>query len=320
MRNWLYGYYIVEFEQNGRDRAEYGTHFFETLSEELKNRKIKGMSATNLKLFRQFYLTYPQIGSIINTELQNIDNQLIEIRQMPSVELEVTQSPYMLTGETLIQRLSYSHFVELTRIANSLKRSFYEIQCIKGVWSVSQLKRQIESLLFERTGLSANKESIVQKIHQEKNTLTIEDIIRDPYILEFTGLKEQAEYSENDLESALLAHLQTFLLELGTGFCFEARQKRIQVDNETDKIDLVFYHRILKCHILIDLKVRAFSYHDVGQMNFYLNYFKENEINADDNPPIGLILCTEKGNAKVKYATAGLDVQIFVSKYSCPQR
>lgn len=315
LRNWLYGYYIVEFEQNGKDRAAYGVRLFETLAGELKKQKIKGMSPTNLRLFRQFYLTYPQISETIHKQLQDTDYQLIVIQQMPSVELEVTQSSYTLSGEVLIQRLSYSHFVELTRIDNPLKRSFYEIQCIKGNWSVTQLRRQIESLLFERTGLSTNKEIMVQKIHEQWHTLTIEDIIRDPYILEFTGLKEQPEYSENELESALLAHLQSFLLELGTGFCFEARQKRIQVDNETDKIDLVFYHRILKCHILIDLKVRAFSYNDVGQMNFYLNYFKENEAMQDDNPPIGLILCTEKGNAKVKYATAGLDAQIFVSKY-----
>lgn len=163
--------------------------------------------------------------------------------------------------------------------------------------------------------MSTNKEELVRKVHQQCDTVTIEDLLRDPYILEFTGLQERPEYSEHELETALLNHLQEFLLELGTGFCFEARQKRISIDNEHDRIDLVFYHRILRCHVLIDLKIRGFTHGDAGQMNFYLNYFKDNIMTEQDNPPVGIILCTEKNTTKVHYATGGLENDIFVSKY-----
>ena len=164
-------------------------------------------------------------------------------------------------------------------------------------------------------GLSQDKKQMIESIHNTSEGLLPQQIIKDPYILEFTGLEQKVKYSENDLETALLNHLQDFLLELGNGFCFEARQKRISIDNEHDKIDLVFYHRILKCHILIDLKIREFSHGDVGQMNFYLNYYKNEIIDKGDNQPIGLILCANKNHTKVEYTTAGLDNTLFVSKY-----
>jgi len=163
--------------------------------------------------------------------------------------------------------------------------------------------------------LSKDKKELIASIHHKSEGLSPQQIIKDPYILEFTGLEQKVKYSENDLESALLNHLQDFLLELGNGFCFEARQKRISIDNEHDKIDLVFYHRILKCHVLIDLKIREFKHSDVGQMNFYVNYYKNEISMQDDNPPIGLILCANKNSTKVKYAKAGLDENLFVSKY-----
>ena len=189
---------------------------------------------------------------------------------------------------------SFTHFIELIKIDDELKRTFYEVETIKGNWSVRELKRQAESLLYERVGLSVDKKSLLQSLENKKEVFNPTSIIKEPYILEFTGLETKESYSENDLESAILHHIEDFLLELGTGFCFEARQKRISIENEHDRIDLVFYHRVLKCHILVDLKVRAFSYADVGQMNFYLNYYK-NEISMQgDNPPIGIILCTEK--------------------------
>lgn len=198
---------------------------------------------------------------------------------------------------------------------SELKRIFYEQQAIKGNWSSRQLKRQIESLLLERIGLSKDKKALLKSVQNNQAVVSIEDTIKDPYVLEFTGFKELLIYSENDLETSLLNKIQDFLIELGHGFCFEARQKRITIGNEHNRVDLVFYHRIIKCHILIDLKVRAFSYADVGQMNFYLNYFKENIMEAEDNPPVGIILCTDKEKTKVEYATAGLDNQLFVSKY-----
>jgi predicted nuclease of restriction endonuclease-like (RecB) superfamily len=212
-------------------------------------------------------------------------------------------------------RLSWTHFIELIRIDDPLKRAFYEVQCLQGNWSIHQLQRQIGSLLYERTGLSTDKESVIGRAASQDFPPSITTLPRDPYVLEFAGLAERPSYSEADLESALLDHLQAFLLELGTGFCFEARQKRITIGNEHDYIDLVFYHRFLRCHLLVDLKIRPFSHRDAGQMNFYLNYFKQKMMATEDNPPVGVILCSDKDQTKVQFATAGLDNQLFVSRY-----
>ncbi len=304
IRNWLIGHHIYEYEQEGQDRAKYGENLIRVLTKELTSKGIKGMSFSNLKTFRQFYLAYPQIG-------QTLSGQLLVTRivQAPSEQ----SSKYSPDIHKMLKHFSFSHFAELIKVAKPLPRAFYEIQAIKGRWSVRELSRQIGSLLYERTGLSKNKKSLLAKIKHD--IVTVEDSIRDPYLLEFTGLKERPEYNENDLETAILNHIQDFLLELGKGFCFESRQKRITLDNEHDRIDLVFYHRILKCHILIDLKNRSFSHADAGQMNFYLNYFKDNEMSKGDNPPIGIILCTSKDSVKVKYATGGMDNKLFVSRY-----
>jgi predicted nuclease of restriction endonuclease-like (RecB) superfamily len=203
----------------------------------------------------------------------------------------------------------------LLKADNPAKRAFYETEAIAGSWSVRQLKRQRGSLLYERTALSKRKSNVLKKSESVPDKFKIEDTIKDPYILEFAGLQERPEYSENDLERVLITHIQEFLLELGSGFCFEGRQYRITTGGEHDRIDLVFYHRILRCHVLIDLKIREFSHADAGQMNFYLNYFRDNVMKKGDNPPVGLILCTYKDKAKVKYSTAGLDNKLFVSKY-----
>jgi predicted nuclease of restriction endonuclease-like (RecB) superfamily len=219
-----------------------------------------------------------------------------------------------LSPELLLSRLSYSHFIELIRFDDPLERLFYEVETIKNNWSVRELERAINTALYVRTGLSKNKEAIISKFKNQKPTQSI-DVIRDPYFLEFLGLEERSEYSESELELAILDHLQKFLIELGTGFCFEARQKRITFDNTHYRIDLVFYHRILKSHILIDLKIGKFDHADAGQMNVYLNYYKDNEMSDGDNLPIGLILCGSKGEALAKYATSGMDNQLFVSKY-----
>jgi predicted nuclease of restriction endonuclease-like (RecB) superfamily len=200
------------------------------------------------------------------------------------------------------------------RADSDLKRQFYEIEAIKNNWSVRELKRAINSMLFERTGLSTDKQQVIEK-HNKENALKPEDVFRNPYMLEFLGLAEKLSYTENDIETAIIDHLHNFLLEMGRGFCFEARQKRITFDNTHYRIDLVFYHRILRCHVLIDLKLSEFSHADAGQMNVYLNYYKENEISEGDNPPIGIILCASKNETLVKYATTGLAQQVFVSKY-----
>ncbi len=303
IRNWIIGHYIVEYEQKGKDRASYGDKVIESLA--LKLSHIKGMSRSNLHSFKLFYLLYPQISQTVSAKFK-----------LPEIKIQtVSGKSLQVPIEKLLTTCTFSHFIELVKLDDELKRTFYEIEIIKGNWSVRELKRQIDSQTFERVGLSYDKKQLIDSINDNKDSLLPQQIIKDPYILEFTGLEQKVKYSENDLETALLDHLEGFLLELGTGFCFESRQKRISIENEHDKIDLVFYHRILKCHVLIDLKIREFSHADVGQMNFYLNYYKNEIMTKDDSPPIGLILCANKNHTKVEYATAGLDNQLFVSKY-----
>ncbi len=243
-----------------------------------------------------------------------------ELEVLPSSAPAVRKSkdalPTPLTPAQVL-RFSWTQLIELLRLDDPWKRAFYENECLHGGWSKRQLQRQIGSLLYERTGLSKNKRAVVARARKQAGDApaTIEDLIRDPYVLEFTGLADRPAYSENDLETALLNHVQGFLLELGTGFCFEARQFRITVGNEHDRIDLVFYHRRLRCHVLVDLKIRAFTHGDAGQMNFYLNYFRENMMAPGDQPPVGILLCSAKDKTKVEYATAGLSQKLFVSRY-----
>ncbi|MCW3463467.1 PDDEXK nuclease domain-containing protein [Chitinophaga nivalis] len=218
------------------------------------------------------------------------------------------------TSDLLPNRLSFSHFIELLKSDTPLKRSFYEIETIKNNWSVRDLQRAINSMLYERTGLSSDKQAMLES-QTKSEGLKPEDVFRNPYMLEFLGLEEKAVYTETELEQAIINHLQTFLLEMGNGFCFEARQRRITFDNTHYRIDLVFYHRILKCHVLLDLKIGEFTHADAGQMNVYLNYYKEHEMNEGDNPPVGIILCANKNENLVRHATAGLPQQVFVSKY-----
>lgn len=212
-------------------------------------------------------------------------------------------------------RLSWTHLQELIRIDDPWSRAFYENECLKGRWSIRQLQRQIGSLLYERTGLSTDKRAVIQRARTQEPRQTISDVLRDPYILEFTGLAERTEYSELDLETVLLDHLQKFLLELGRGFCFEARQFRITEGRKHHRIDLVFYHRLLRCHVLIDLKIRPFKPADAGQMNFYVNWFKANMMEDDDQPPVGILLCSDSDGTEVEFATAGMDQKLFVSRY-----
>ena len=308
IRNWLIGFYIVEYEQNGKDRASYGEMMLETLARRLKTVNLKGMAETNLKLCRQFYQVYPQIRQAASDELQKAGFKLLSIGQMPSDQSGNANE------KDLINYLSFSHFIELLKADSAEKRQFYEEQTIQNNWPVKALKRAIESLLYERTGLSENKATTFQDFSIKTDSLP-EAVFRNTYLLEFLGLEEKAPYTENDLEERIITNLQHFLLELGRGFCFEHRQRRITFDNKHYRIDLVFYHRILKCHVLLDLKIGEFDHADAGQMNMYLNYYKENESHNSDNPPIGIILCSGKNEALVKYATMGLPQQVFVSKY-----
>jgi len=321
IRNWLYGLYIVEFEQNGEDRAVYGENLMKNLSENLKNKKLKAVSDRELRNYRKFYLTYPQIWRSLTSESnQNqiwrsltSEFKLINVFNSISIKTQAKEEEIQVETQLILTRLSYTHLEELMRIDDNLKRVFYEIECIKGNWSVRELERQIGSLLYERTGLSKNKEKVIELANSKAINFLPEDIIRDPYVFEFLGLKQHEVLKEEALEETLLNHLQSFLLELGKGFCFEARQKRITIDNKHYYVDLVFYHKILKCNILIELKTRKFEYADAAQMTVYLNYFRKFEQQKDDNEPIGILLCTDKGETLVEFAVN--DKQLFVSKY-----
>lgn len=321
LRNWFIGAYIIEFEQNGEDRASYGLQLLPRLARDLRRRKIPGCSPEMLGRMRLFYRTYPQLNESVSHPLAmesgtfRLPANWAEIPS-PAVTKSSTTLPTPLDGQTLL-RLSWSHLIELIRLEDPWQRAFYENESLRESWSKRELQRQISSLLYERTGLSLDKRAVIERARRQASEarLQISELIRDPYVLEFVGLAEQHRYTESDLETALLDHIQTFLLELGGGFCFEARQKRITVGNEHDYIDLVFYHRLLRCHLLIDLKVRHFQHTDAGQMNFYLNYWKRDIASPEDNPPVGLLLCSDKDQTKVEYAIGGLDQQLFVSRY-----
>lgn len=320
LRSWLVGSYIVEYEQNGADRAVYGSGTLSTLAQRLKKDGLKGMAETNLKLYRQFYLTYPQIRQALTDELQNNEFKALGIGRAATDFLESASgnsnqpAPVNRAISELLNVLSFTHFIELLKAENDSKRSFYETEAVRNNWGVRALKRAMDSLLYERTGMSRDKQAVKTDFAKQQPSYP-EAVFRNTYLLEFLGLEEQHTYTESDLEERVISNLQKFLIELGRGFCFEARQKRITFDNTHYRIDLVFYHRILKCHVLLDLKIGEFDHADAGQMNMYLNYYKENESHNGDNLPVGIILCSGKNEALVKYATMGLPQQVFVSKY-----
>jgi predicted nuclease of restriction endonuclease-like (RecB) superfamily len=297
IRNWLIGYYIVEFEQKGNDRAEYGKGLLNKISKQIN---LKGLTAPELSRCRQFYMVYPQILGTVSQEF-NSNNLSKNALQIPP--------------EKLIENLAFSHLSELLKIDNSLKRIFYEIECIKGTWSVRELKRQINSLYFERSGLSQNPEKLAELVQQKTKPQTAIDIIKNVYAFDFLDISTNSIIEESDLETGLLDHLQQFILELGHGFCFEARQKRILIGENYYFIDLLFYHRILKCHVLVELKIGEFTHGDIGQLNTYLNYFRKNSAEKSDSPAIGILLVAEKDQALVEYATAGMDENLFIQKY-----
>ena len=324
IRNYLIGFYIVEFEQNGEDRAAYGSKLLDSLAAKLS---IKGLVSAEISRCRQFYFCYPQILGALTQEFKNLvpqhilgtlsqeSNMGVDPSIMVSSNLQSTKSNLYVPGEKLLSKLSFSHLVELIKIQDHLKRTFYEIECIKGTWSVRALKRQINSLYFERSGMSAKPELLSEITQQKAETANPTDIVKSVYAFEFLGLKTKDALEESDLETALLDHLQDFIMEMGHGFCLEARQKKMLIGDEYFFIDLVFYHRILKCHVLVELKVEDFNHHNIGQLNTYVNYYKAKEMQTDDNPTVGILLVTNKNNALVEFATAGIDNHLFVSKY-----
>lgn len=330
LRNWLVGTYIVEFEQKGEERAEYGERLMPTLAKRLE---IPGLNLSNLKSSKALALAYPQNGQTLSGFLekafppargpigQTLSGEFFNVLTssdsgiLQTLSAKSDRPDFALDFVILVQKLSFSHFVELLRIEDPLQRAFYEIECVKAGWSVRELKRQIGSLLYERLGLSTDKDKLLRLTAEGTAPAQPADLIKDPYIFEFLGLQPKEVFREQDLETALLDHLQDFLLELGGGFCFEDRQKKIRIGSRDYFIDLVFYHRKLHCHVLIDLKVEAFTHANAGQLNTYLNYYKKHEMQTGDNPPVGLLLCTDKDHALVEYALGGMDENLFVSTY-----
>ncbi|MCI7184112.1 MAG: PDDEXK nuclease domain-containing protein [Prevotella sp.] len=306
MRNWLIGYYIVEYEQNGKDRAEYGAKLLKKLEERVNR---KGMTTTLFKWARKFYRLYPQMS----------DNLPLNIFRTVSDDFGKQKSAtvmhqFVTPGKTIISHLSFTHLREIMTLNDPLARYFYEQECIKCTWSVRELRRQISTNLYVRAGISANPDKLLS-LPSVQGHDSAELQIRQPFTFEFLGLKAQDIVDEHDLEEALISHLQEFILELGKGFCFESRQKRIIIDDEYFYPDLVFYNRILHCGVIIELKNEEFSYENFGQLNAYVSHYRENEMQPGDNPPIGILLCTRKGKKMVEYALAGMDNQLFVSTY-----
>ena len=310
---WFMGRRIVEYEQKGKERAKYGEALLKKISTDLTTRLGKGFTERNLDYMRQFYFIYPEISHTPCAKLP--EDRAIEKSYTVSAELIPILQGVSEISETLIRKfpLSWSHYRLLIYIDEPFKREFYEAECIRGNWSVRQLDRQIQSLLYERTALSKRKLAVIAKTHEKPIILKPEDEIKDPYILEFLGLKD--EYSESQLEEALIKHLEYFLLELGTGFTFIARQKRITLEGTHYRLDLLFYHRVLKCLIVIDLKIGEFTHADAGQRNLYLNYLKDKEKLPEENDPVGIILCSDKKKTVVEYALGGMNNKIFTSKY-----
>ena len=275
---WKIGKKIVEFEQHGKEKAKYGVSLLDNLSTDLKLKYGKGFSKSNVYLMRMFYLKYQKF-------------------------------------QTVSGKLGWSHYSELLSIEDDMARLFYESQCLKENWSVRELQRQINTALFHRIALSKDKKGVMNLSKRGLLVESAKDVIKDPYILEFLNIPENYKYSEKELEQKIINNLQMFLLELGKGFTFVKRQFRITLDNTHYYVDLVFYHKILKCFVLIDLKIGKVRHNDIGQMNMYLNYFKEEENSSADNEPIGIILSAEKNNFSVKYTLGGITNKLFVSKY-----
>ena len=334
---WLIGRRIVEYEQGGKARAEYGEALLGKLSADLAGRYGRGFGVDNLQRFRIFYLAYPpnriyatasrksDLGQ--NDEKSETasrisgDSPAPEKFQTASGMSAVVGKTEETTAEFSLKDLAehfplpWSAYVRLLSVKNDNAKRFYETEALRGGWSVRQLDRQIESQFYERTALSRDKTAMLTKGQKPlpEDRVLPEEEIKDPYMLEFLGLKD--EYSETDLEEALIHHLETFLLELGGDFCFIGRQKRLRIGDEWYRVDLVFFHRGLRCLVIIDLKIGRFTHSDAGQMHLYLNYAREHWVRGGENPPVGLILCAQKDEAIARYALEGLPNKVMASEY-----
>lgn len=317
MRNWLIGYYIVEFEQKGKERAQYGESLLKRLEDAVNQ---KGLTVTLFQWARRFYTLYPQIEKLfyvsgpadiqkyasVMPKLESSDNEAI-------ANYASVMPKFISSADDIISKLSFTHLREIMSIDDPLVRYFYEQECMRCTWSVRELRRQIGTNLHIRVGLSKDPEKCLSPYKNGSDSAQLQ--IREPYTFEFLGLKPQDVVTESDLEDALIKHLQEFLLEFGKGMCFEARQQRIIIDDDYYYPDLIFYNRIGHFTLIVELKNEPFSHENFGQLNSYVSYWKENEMQPGDNPPVGLLLCTKKGKKMVEYAKAGMDNKLFVSTY-----
>ena len=318
---WQIGRRIIEWEQAGKERAAYGEALINRLSADLTKRFGRGFSRQNLQKMRLIYRIYPPekicqtlSGKLPSEKCQTLSGEFKELVRVGNGKLLMT-SPEIFEALSLAFPLSWSHYVRLISVDNEDTRRFYEAEALRGGWSVRQIDRQISTLFYERTLLSKNKAAMLKKGEKAKpeDAVTPEEEIKDPFVLEFLNLKD--EYSENDLEEGLIQHLEKFLLELGGDFAFIGRQRRLRIGDQWFRVDLVFFHRILRCLVIIDLKFGKFTHADAGQMHLYLNYARENWLHKDENPPVGLILCAEKDAAVARYALEGLPNKVLAAEY-----
>jgi len=338
--NWLVGREIVEEEQKGKGRADYGERLMGDLAEKLRGEYGGGYGLTNLKLFKKFYLVYAELPGIKkghaprDLSLSFSPQSSYEIGHAPrdksnAVRRKSAKFPSAMLSEIgyasrsqswkpgrLHPNLSWTHYRTLLRVEKPEARSFYEIEAIKNNWSARELERQINSLLYERLALSRDKQGLMQLAVKGHEVQKPVDVFKDPTVMEFLGLPESPKLVETDLEQAMIDNLQAFLLELGKGFAFVARQERLTLDGDHFYIDLVFYHAVLKCYVIIDLKTGKLTHQDLGQLQLYVNYYDRERRTAGDNPTLGLILCADKNDAVVRY-TLGPDQRkkIFASRY-----
>ena len=325
---WLTGYYIVEYEQKGADRAKYGEQLLKKLAEKLKDKKT--FSYRTLRLYRQFYLVYNRlglpikkylcgnlsIGQSVIAKLKSSQNEgLIIWQSVIAKSSDVVGNEVWVDPQELFDKLSFTHLAAILPISDPLERAFYETMAILGTWSVRELQRQIDSNYYFRSGWSQKPEALAKLVEGKAETDTLALDIKSPFTFEFLGLQAKDVVEESDLETALITHLQDFILELGMGFCFEERQKKMLIDDRYFKADLVFYHRILKRHVIIELKANRLNYADAAQLHMYLAYYRKNIMQPDDNPPIGILLCSAVGREMAEYSLLDLDESVFISKY-----
>ena len=325
---WLTGYYIVEYEQKGADRAKYGEQLLKKLAEKLKDKKT--FSYRTLRLYRQFYLVYNRlglpikkylcgnlsIGQSVIAKLKSSQNEWLIIWQsVIAKSSDVVGNEVWVDPQKLFDKLSFTHLAAILPISDPLERAFYETMAIRGTWSVRELQRQIDSNYYFRSGWSQKPEALAKLVEGKAETDTLALDIKSPFTFEFLGLQAKDVVEESDLKTALITHLQDFILELGMGFCFEERQKKMLIDDRYFKADLVFYHRILKRHVIIELKANRLNYADAAQLHMYLAYYRKNIMQPDDNPPIGILLCSEVGQEMAEYSLLDLDESVFISKY-----